>query len=492
MSRRAAASTGAGASIGLPPSQMARPDAGLLPPWPATLLMVAAVLPIYFSIGGLLLTPLRIICVTAVVVVPVQLFLMRRLGPVTVVDWLICFYAFWVMLSYIANHGAGEIVFGGLKAVNILGAYMVGRVAIREVAHLQAVARLLPVFVILLLPLAIYENINARYVIPAFIDSIPGFTSVGEIDYGRRLNLDRAQVVFRHPIHWGLYCSLPVALFSVGLANRVSFGTRVFVALLLVGTCFTSLSSGPLLATVFQLGLIAYALAFHARPDQWKLILWGSAGAYVVLELLSDRFLFYALGSRLAFNKKTAHYRTLIWEYGSAQVERTPWFGVGAGEWARLRWMPSSIDNYWLQLAVTNGIPASLAMIGVFLYTMIRLGRGHYVKGTDAYYMRVAVTILLIGLALSLGTVTIWNELLNMVMFLIGASAFMLQAQPAEDAGSAPAAATPQRARPGGGGRSAPAPGRAAPAGPAYTRFPAGDRRGAANGGIRGADRARS
>lgn len=473
MSRRAAEATATGAGA-LPKSQMARPGVGPLPPWPAMLLMITIVLPIYFSIGGLLLTPLRIICLTAAVVVPVQLFLMRRLGPVTVVDWLICFYAFWVMLSYIENHGTSKIVFGGLQVVNILGAYMVGRVAIREVAHLQAVARLMPIFIIFLLPFAIYENINARYVIPAFIESIPGLTTVGEIDYGRRLNLDRAQVVFRHPIHWGLYCSLPIALFSVGLANHVSLATRIFVSVLVVGTCFTSLSSGPFLATIFQLALIAYALVLHSRPDQWKLMLWGSAGAYVVLELLSDRFVFYALGSRLAFNKHTAHYRTLIWEYGTLQVERTPLFGVGAGEWVRLHWMPYSIDNYWLQIAVTSGVPASFAMIAVFLYSMIRMGRGHYVKGTDAYYMRVAVTILLIGLALSLGTVTIWNELLSMVMFLIGASAFMLQAQPAEDTGSAPVSPVSRRARPGGGGRSAPSPARASAGGPVYTRYPAG------------------
>lgn len=442
----------------LPAEQMVAPDQRrFLPPWPAAALMVAAVFPIYFSIGDFLLTPMRIICLLAVIIVPAQLFFARAYGRLTPVDFLITFYALWVMLSYLVVQGPSRFVFAGLQVVNILGGYMIGRAAIRSVADMQAVARLFVLLILPLLPFAIVEGLTGSYIIPGFIDGLPGLRSVSEINYGQRLGLNRAQVVFTHPIHWGLFCSLPIALYCVGLANQVPFATRVFVTFLVVSTCFTSLSSGPILAAGFQIILIGYAVVFHGLGHQWRLLLLTIAGTYAVLEPLSTRFLPYALASRMAFNSKTAHYRTLIWEYGSAQVERTPIFGTAGGYWQRLHWMPSSIDNYWLQLAVVNGLPATLSMIAVFLYTMIRLGRGTYVKGTDAYYMRVAVTILLVGLALSLSTVTIWNEVLTVVMFVIGASAFMLQAEPVKGAAVAAAAApkTPQRR------------------GPVYTRFPA-------------------
>lgn len=453
MSRRAAPPP----PSALPAEQMVAPDQRrFLPPWPATALMVAAVFPIYFSIGDFLLTPMRIICVCAVVIVPLQLFLARAYGRLTPVDFLITFYALWVMLSYVVVQGPSKFVFAGLQVVNILGGYMIGRAAIRSVADMQAVAKLFVLLILPLLPFAIAEGLSGNYIIPAFIEGIPGLSSVSEINYGERLGMYRAQVVFTHPIHWGLFCSLPIALYCVGLTNHVSLATRVFVTVFVVGTCFTSLSSGPILAAAFQLVLIGYALFFYGVPRQWRMLLISLAAMYAVLEPLSTRFLPYAIGSRLALNKQTAHYRTLIWEYGSAQVERTPIFGTAGGYWPRLNWMTSSIDNYWLQLAVVNGLPASLSMIAVFLYTTIRLGRGTYVKGSDAYHMRVAVTILLAGLALSLSTVTIWNEVLTVVMFVIGASAFMLQAEPVKNAAIAAAAApqTPQRRR------------------PVYTRFP--------------------
>lgn len=454
----------------LPSEQMVAPGQGFLPPWPATLFLLSAVFPVFFYIGDFLLTPMRVMGVLAILIVPIRLFLAKAYGRITVVDFLIVFYAVWVMISYLHNHGTSQIVLGGLTVTNILGGYLVGRATIRTVAHMQAVARLLATILIALLPFAIYESITADYVIPDIIKSISGLSSYSEVDIGRRLGLDRAQVVFVHPIHWGLFCSLPISLYMIGLANQVSLGRRVFVAVFVIASGLTSLSSGPILATFVQVGLIAYALVFRALRLQWPLFTWGFGVFYLIGEFLSDRFFFYALASRVALNPGTAFYRTLIWDHGTAQVARTPLLGVASGYWERPFWMTSSIDNYWLQTAVSSGIPAAFAMVFAFLYTTVRIGKGTYVRGTDAYNMRVAVTILMIGLFAALATVTLWNEMLAVVMFLLGACAFMLQAQPVTETTEATSPPKSRRAHLSGDG-TAEAPDRTRPT---YTRFPAG------------------
>jgi len=339
--------------------------------------------------------------------------------------------------------------------------------------------------VLCMLPFAISEAISGDYVIPQWLRDM-GILSVREIDYGRRMGIARTQVVFAHPIHFGLYCSLPISLYFVGWANQISFFTRMMVSLTVVGTCFLSVSSGPFFASLFQVSLAGFWwLTRNAASSPWKPFLWTLGIVYAALEIQTDRFALYSIAARLAFNKGTAFYRTLIWEYGTAQVERTPWFGVGFNIWGpKPVWMTNSIDNYWLQVAVSNGIPASFSMIAVFLYMMIRIGKGTYVRGSDAYNLRVGWTCLFVSLALSLGTVTIWNEVLTMIMFMVGAGVYMLQAEPpaageyaaageaetgsrkrAHSRGARPAGESRKRAHGGGGALG-------------YTRFPGGKPRG--------------
>lgn len=448
----------------LPADQMIPPEQSYLP-WLAGVLMFAIASPVWITVGGFLLTPTRVVCVISIPIIFVRLFVMRAYGKPVLTDYLVMFYGCWVMLAYLVASGAKAFIYGGLTTANILGGYLVGRAAIRHAGHLQGVARLLVTIVICLLPFALWEGIYGTYVIPPWIDSIPGVDSLREVDYGRRLGINRAQVVFAHPIHYGLYCSLALSLYFVGLANQVSLGRRLLVAVLVIGACFMSVSTGPLFTLLFQMGLIFFMLFFQHIRNHWKILVYSTGAVYAVLEVLSDRFALYAIASRIAFNPGTAFYRRLIWEYGTAQVDRTPLFGVGMGNWVKPGWMTDSIDNYWLQIAVTSGIPASFAMIAVFLILMFRAGRGTYVKGTDAYNMRVGWTFLFVGLSLALATVTIWNEVLTMVMFLVGAGAYMLQAEKTETAeepgtqrvpgkGPPPIATRPERI--------------------AYTRFPGG------------------
>ena len=70
----------------------------------------------------------------------------------------------------------------------------------------------------------------------------------------------------------------------------------------------------------------------------------------------------------------------LIWHYGSASALNHPLFGVGLNEWERPEWMPPSIDNFWLFLAVRYGLPAPFLLLLAFLSIFLAVG---FKKGLD-------------------------------------------------------------------------------------------------------------
>lgn len=465
---------------GLPPEQMIvgdPPPLNLM----AKVLMIAIVVPVFFHAGDLLLTPSRVICIVLIPILTVRLA-MGHFGRILITDFLIFFYSTWVVISYLNVHGSSFLPFAGSQVITLLGGYLVGRATIRQPGDFLTLSRFVVILIVILLPFAIIESQTGTYIIPALIKSSGFLSSVASIDYGTRMGVFRAQVVFAHPIHWGLYCSMILSLYFVTRIRHVSAFNRGCVALLILVATFFSVSSGPFLAALFQIALIAYLLLLKNVEYQWKILVWGFAAIYPVIEVSTTKFGMFAIAQRLAFNNATAYYRSLIWQFGTAQVERTPIFGVGLGWWGQLHWMTDSIDNFWLQMAVVNGIPASFSMIALFLISIFRAGRGHYVRGTDAYYARVAYTFTFVSLILSLTTVTVWNEVQCMLLFLIGAGQFMQQAT---EPSTAPAAvAEPEQGRgaqrqktgrahgrPGGG--AAGLPGREV----VYTRFASPNRK---------------
>ncbi|MCH7564219.1 MAG: hypothetical protein IH968_10395, partial [Gemmatimonadetes bacterium] len=73
------------------------------------------------------------------------------------------------------------------------------------------------------------------------------------------------------------------------------------------------------------------------------------------------------------------YYRIQIWTYGTASVERNPWFGIGDKAMGRAHWMVmETIDNHWLMLAVRYGLPTAILFgLGV-VWALWRCGATHY------------------------------------------------------------------------------------------------------------------
>lgn len=417
-----------------------------------------------FDVGPLYMTASRVLFLG---LVPLLLwkFASGDIDRLRAPDVFIGLFILWVGLSIARNNPEALVTFVGSNALAFLGGYLTARYSIRSAQEMLDVFRFVTLCILVLLPFAIYESITTHMVIPPLIDAIPGVFSRTDVNYDRRLGLDRAQVTFSHPIHWGTFASLGFAFVMTGFRSFWSRKKRLLVGALVALACFLSVSSGPFLALAAQGALLLYWLILRRTAHYWT-ALWVFGGLiYLIAELLSDRPAFYAISSRLAFNSYTANLRMTLLEYGIVQIGKTPFLGIGYNSWDLPEWMSGSLDNYWLMTALVYGVPALMFLAGAFAWPMIAAGRRNFDAVPLLADLRRAWEICMFSLILTLATVAVWGEMASMVFFIIGAGVFFTHASetPADEAKTEAGPGTPDRRlvytrfpqRPGGDARRA-------------------------------------
>jgi len=274
--------------------------------------------------------------------------------------------------------------------------------------------------------------------------------TLSEVDMAPRMSLFRAQVVFAHPIHYGLVCSSVLALVFIGLRITISISWRYFLTILVCTGVFLSLSSGALLAALLQIALISWAFIFRNNPARWKILIGIFVFIYVAIDLGSNRTPIKVMMSYATFSAHNAFYRAVIFEWGMINVWNNPIFGLGLRSWIRPHYMVSgSMDNFWLVMAVRYGIPGFLLIAAGYADALFRVGRRKLVERTTLSNMRLAWMISFLGLSFTLVTVHIWTAVYSYVFFLLGAGLWMAsyEEQGGGDEG-VPSGASPEREGP--------------------------------------------
>lgn len=417
------------------------------------LVIIALLMPLSFELVGIRLTP--------------SLVLMIGLFPVLlhqyltgVVRWrlpdlLFILYVFWQALTILLNNPERFVAFTGQQTLSTVGVYLAGRLLILNREDFISFVLFWAGASMLSVPFALYESVWDDPVILRLISDHTPFSSFAQNNYEPRLGLFRAQFVFTHPIHYGLMGAMILMLFWHGLAAQLSSAKRSLGTALIFAATFLSVSSGAVLSVLLQAGIFVMHRAAGHIGSPWRVLLVTGGLIYSVLELLSTKSAFVAVSGKLAFNSGTAYYRTLIWEYGSAQVLRTPVFGNGYNYWPRPHWMLASVDNHWLLMALVHGLPALILIVASLLYAFFAVNRASLTGDRELDRMRLSWTLALIGFCMSASTVAIWGEIQMFFMLLFGAGFWL--------ADTGPVAAAAQE------GAAEPAP-RHLP----YTRFPSG------------------
>lgn len=405
----------------------ARPSLFSGVPLPVVLLLLSFLCPreLEFTVG-VALTPQRILLLCLVPLAAARLA-QSRVIRLQAFDALIigafCYYWFALFQKETLS---SAIQSGGSQFLEAVGGYVVGRAFVLTEAQLRATIRLLLAGALLLGVVAAIESIFHVHWIKILAARLTGATPLTLTD--TRLGLLRAAATFDHPIHYGTFGAVCFGLctFVDGPPSR----RYLTMAALAVATFFSLTSAAFLGLGMVMAGAIWEWTTRHV-PHRAKL----TVGLVIVLllaaSLLTERSIGRILSTSLTLDPGNAYYRLAIWEYGTANVYSSPWFGVPLGnDWARPDWMYSgSIDNYWLATAMWGGVPTLvLYMAGIF--TLLRRVN-RYAEASSKDLARGWNTAVLV-LFFAGTTVHFWREFEVFFTFCLGLGGMLAQRPPAQ------------------------------------------------------------
>jgi hypothetical protein len=382
-------------------------------------------LPFFFYLGPTRLSPYRLVLV--VTFIPTLMsWLSGSLGRTRLPDILMLLAATWGAVVLVSMHGIDNgLQSAGIFVIETFGAFLFARRYIRDVFAFQRMVRSLVLMILFLLPFAVYENVAGS---PILIELFGKMFSVYNIVIDEpRLGLRRAQGPFEHFILFGVVCSSAFALsfYAFGAATRL--GGRLASGLVAMAV-FSSLSSGALLSVAVQVILIVWDKITANVTRRWAILATVVITAFFVVDLTSNRTPFEVFISYLTFNADTSYMRVQIWYYGTQSVMQHPIFGHGLNDWERPSWMGGSIDNFWLDTAVSRGIPGFLFIAGGFLSVCFGLGRLRNLSFQVAQ-CRKGLIITICGLVVALCTVHVWDAPYVLIIFLLGSGMWMFDHQ---------------------------------------------------------------
>ncbi len=387
--------------------------------------------PIFFEIGTLLLTPSRILFLFATPILLCWITLGNK-DKILLADVFVLAYVGWMTLAVFIHNPQVAITFTGSNVVMILGGYLIGRYCVRSPSEFTFFSKLLGITICALLPFAIYESWTPNnrtapnMLIPAFLESL-GLQSEKDVLYEPRVGLDRAQVVFPHPIHFGLYCSLGFSMVLLGLQNSIGTIQRFVWAGVIGFACFLSVSSGPFLAMLVQIALICYHLVTYRIPNRWPILGAVMLIGFCVLEVFTRRPAILVLVTAMSFSAHTVSVRWTLLDYGMSQVWKNPILGIGYYQSFGLpSWMSGSIDNMWLLAALIYGIPSFVFLLLSFVMPIWQVSRRKIEMENDIYCIRNAWIFTMISIILTMATVAVWNQIYSTIFLCLGAGVWMV------------------------------------------------------------------
>jgi hypothetical protein len=332
-------------------------------------------------------------------------------------DAILLIFATWQIAIFSYHSGQEGFVFGGSLALEILGGYAIARAYIRDVETLRSSLWFLLLTITLTAGIALLDTMTGRYFIHDVLRSVLGGPPMGESDY--RMGLLRAGSTFDHPIHYGSFCAAGFALIWCAEPTRTR---RMVRGAMVAFATFLSLSSAPRLSLGLQITMLSWEYWSRGLAMRMHVTLAVLAGLYIGISAVASRSPLQLFITGMTFDPWTGIYRMLIWEHGLTNVWASPWTGLGLGEWERPQWMISStIDSYWLVLAMRSGIPAFLLLaVAIVLLMRAVLKRGTRSKDRERRRLSTGWMISLIALCLLGATVHYWNVPHAMFFFFLG------------------------------------------------------------------------
>ncbi|SFE79978.1 hypothetical protein SAMN04515678_1175 [Roseivivax sediminis] len=405
--------------------------------------VLALCIPIQVYLGDLRLSFYRIVLLLLIFPAAVR-FLVDKDIRWRAADGLILFHCLWMAAALVSN-GAG-IDSAGISIIETAGAWLLARVYVRDLAGFVSMVRVLFLCVILSIPFAFYEAVTGVPIVLEMLDKIA--TVLPNVPHEQRFGLDRAQVVFDHPILYGMFCSLAFALSIYVLGGPRSGATRLLRGAGVGVATFLSLSSGALVCLAVQGALMSYDYLLRAVRARWIIMLSGALILYAALEIASSRTVPELLIPVLALNPGTAWTRLAVNDAAVIDIMAQPWLGYGLNAWSPSTPVPTaSIDNFWLVIAFRSGVPGILSLVLAVLASVWTLARAKGVSPAGNA-CRTALCISILAFCVAVLTVHLWNASYCIFVFMLACGLWIADVPPTVDERSATGDGPSPAARP--------------------------------------------
>jgi hypothetical protein len=404
--------------------------------WPVFLFLLGLVWPCVIVVGPLRMSLYRIVLL-AMLLPCLAMFISGRGGRIRLADITLLLFSFWCVLSLSVVNGIGPSAqTSGIVFLESVGPYLLARCFIRDADDFYNMIQLLFTLVLVLLPFAIVESVTGHNISRELFAMICPTVS-GESP--PRLGLTRVQSVFDHPILFGVCTGSIFALVHLVLGYKKSFVRRNLMTGAVATTVVLSLSAGPLIALIAQGLLLLWNSLLQDIKARWKILVGLVVVIALSIEIVANRSLPAIVSSYLSFDDGSYWYRMMIWDVGSASVQKYPLFGSGLNDWERPNWMIATIDNFWLFLAIRYGLPASilllLALFSVFLAVGFKKDLDDKITAYRTGFLIAMTAFFLVG-----WTVAFWDAAYVLFLFLMGSGLWMLDVKTSEGPSHAPLA----------------------------------------------------
>jgi O-antigen ligase len=393
------------------------------PHWAVIFFLFGLAVPWIIPLGPLNLSVYRLVLLASLL--PCLFSWIRGSLGFRLPDFALFLYSAWAAVALFAAHDASAATqTAGIFFIETMGAYLLARRYIRDVASFRGMVLTVTMVVLVLSPFALYEWITGNKPILSTLSTI--FPTVEITTMIPRWGFWRVQGPFSHSIEFGLFCTSILALTHLAWGHDRSFASRWLLTALVAGTALLSMSSAPISCLIFQVMLMGYNWLLSRVRSRWA-ILWGIAIiGFLGVQFGSSQGAVKFFISHFTFDPQTGWYRVAIWDFGSASALNHPWLGIGLADWERPRWMPSdSVDNFWLLTAMRYGIPSVVLLLGSCIWMMLSVSRAKSAdRSTEtcrlAYLICIA-TFLFVGI-----TIHFAHAIYAWFMFALGSGAWLL------------------------------------------------------------------
>jgi hypothetical protein len=267
-------------------------------------------------------------------------------------DLFVVLTGFWMFLALGKMDGVqAALNHAGPLALEFCVGYLAGRFLLSDHGEALSFINFLCCAIAMVAMLGPLDTLTQRVIVHDLMRDLIG----GKVNFGGgyRLGLFRAESTFEHPILFGL-----TSAFGLILAVSTPIRWRVFPILACSLGVFLALSAGPLQAAILGLGLLIYNRMMGGIRFRWGVAMGMAAAAFLTLFVAANHP-WGVIFDRLTFDPEDAYFRLWTWQVAGDALDHSPWFGLGfvTPEFYEI---PSTVDSFWLVLALTFGVPGAV------------------------------------------------------------------------------------------------------------------------------------